>query len=251
VGHLLAVPFSPADNAIVASGPGARRRYLDVLLSVSERGYLSHLSQLRLALKQRNAALRRSRPDESRAFDQPLAAAAAAIGQARRCWAERWSHRFTELCAALGESAAVRMRHQSQAAPDDGSDGWTRMLAASLDRDLRRGATTVGPHRDEIRLTLGERDLRTYGSAGQQRTGAIALRLVEAETLREAHGTAPLALYDDVFAELDGERQERLLRLIRDMLPGQAIVVAPREAEVPTGLLDRPRWRIEGGMLER
>ena len=87
------------------------------------------------------------------------------------------------------------------------------------------------------------------GSAGQQRTAAVALRLLEAEALAEARGTAPVALYDDVFAGLDEGRQARLLELIRAVLPGQAIVTAPRDAEVPAALLDRPRWQMVGGRL--
>jgi len=109
--------------------------------------------------------------------------------------------------------------------------------------------TTVGPHRDDLRLTLDQTDVRTFGSAGQQRTAAIALRLVEAATLTEAIGAPPIALYDDVFAELDADRQARLLGLIGEELPGQAIIAAPRESEVPAHLLDRPRWRMQGGQL--
>jgi DNA replication and repair protein RecF len=111
--------------------------------------------------------------------------------------------------------------------------------------------TTVGPHRDDLVLTLDERDLRTYGSAGQQRTAAIALRLLEAESLKETTEVAPIALYDDVFAELDAGRQARLLGLIREALPGQAIVAAPRESEVPGELLDRDRWRMARGVLDK
>ena len=91
--------------------------------------------------------------------------------------------------------------------------------------------------------------MRTYGSAGQQRTAAIALRLLEAETLREVTGKSPIGLYDDVFAELDDDRQARLLGLIQETLPGQAIVTAPRESEVPGALLERPRWRMKGGRI--
>ncbi|HXV86262.1 MAG TPA: DNA replication and repair protein RecF [Gemmatimonadales bacterium] len=250
VGQLLAVSFSPADVALVAAGPSARRRYLDVLLSVSEQGYLSRLSALRSALKQRNAALRRGKPEEARAFDGPLAESAARVSLARHCWAERWQARFSELCRALGEVTPTSLRHHTQVSPGEGADGWLKALAYSQDRDARRGSTTVGPHRDDLRLSLGEHDLGTYGSAGQHRTAAVALRLLEAESLRASHGTAPTALYDDVFAELDGERQERLLELIREVLPGQAMVVAPRDAEVPGDLLDRPRWRIREGVLE-
>jgi DNA replication and repair protein RecF len=124
------------------------------------------------------------------------------------------------------------------------------LLRGVLARDLKRGATTVGAHRDDLDLTLGGRELRVYGSAGQQRTAAVALRLLEAETLRVVSGSAPIGLYDDVFAELDDDRQARLLRLIQETLPGQAVVTAPRESEVPRDLLDRPRWRIAGGRID-
>lgn len=124
------------------------------------------------------------------------------------------------------------------------------LLATTIDRDLRRGATTVGPHRDDLRLSVGQRSLRTYGSAGQQRTAAIALRLLEAETLAAATGEVPIALYDDVFVELDDARQGALLGLIRDTLPGQAIIAAPRDSEIPSELFDRPRWTMSGGALE-
>lgn len=257
VGTILAVPFSPADVAVVAGGPGARRRYLDVVLSVSEPAYLGRLTELKAALKQRNAALRRGRAEEARAFDGPFAHAAEQVTATRRRWVERWQHRFGELCGRLGEKSTATLRYRGAdrwdrpdgADREDSADGWCRRLADTLDRDLRHGTTTVGPHRDDLRLSLGGRDLRAYGSAGQQRTAAIALRLLEAETLAAARGAAPLALYDDVFAELDERRQARLLELIRAVLPGQAIVAAPRDAEVPAALFDRPRWQIREGRL--
>jgi DNA replication and repair protein RecF len=249
VGHMLAVPFSPADVAVVAAGPGARRRYLDVVLSVSAPSYLSRLTDLKAALRQRNAALKRGRADEARAFDAPFAAAAAQVIAARRQWVERRHERFAELCQALGEGRAAELRYHGTAAVADEPEAWCAELGRTLERDMRHGATTAGPHRDDLRLSLGGRELRAYGSAGQQRTAAVALRLLEAETLAEARGAAPVALYDDVFAELDEGRQARLLELIRAVLPGQAIVTAPRDAEVPAALFDRPRWQMVGGRL--
>jgi DNA replication and repair protein RecF len=247
VGRVLAVPFSPADMGVVAGGPSARRRYIDVVLSVSEPRYLSRLTELRSALRQRNAALKRGRADEARAFDETFAVAAAHVVAARRGWVERRRTRFSELCAALGETTGAQLSYHGAADVADAPEAWCRELGRTLERDLRRGITTAGPHRDDLRLTLGGRELRTYGSAGQQRTGAIALRMLEAETLGDSRGSAPIALYDDVFAELDEGRQARLLELIRTVLPGQAIVTAPRDAEVPAALFDRPRWQIAGG----
>ncbi len=250
VGRILAVPFSPGDRGIVSGPASGRRRYLDVLLSLAEPGYLGRLTALRAALKQRNAALRRGRGDEAQAFDGPVAEAAAWVVQARARWVDQWGGRLGALTGALGERAEVHVRYRTQRPPTaDPRSQMADLLGAHLARDLRRGVTTVGPHRDDLELSLDGRELRTYGSAGQQRTAAIALRLVEGETLRAAGGTAPIALYDDVFAELDEDRQGRLLQLIHDTLPGQAIVAAPRESEVPASLLDRPRWRVKGGRI--
>ncbi len=252
VGLITAVTFSPADRALVDGGPAGRRRYLDVLLSLCEEGYLKRLSELRAALKQRNAALRRGRADEARAFDGPLATAGAQVASARHRWAAEWRGCFTELCRALGEKGEPRLAYYSRHwTPNGGAEGLQRSLAQRIERDLRRGTTTVGPHRDDLTLTLSERELRRYGSAGQQRTAAIALRLLEARALRDSHGSAPIALFDDVFAELDEDRQERLLTLMDESLPGQVIVTAPRDAEVPPVLFERPRWRMTGGRIEQ
>jgi DNA replication and repair protein RecF len=251
VGRLTAVAFAPSDRTIVAGGPAGRRRYMDIVLALSEPGYLTALSTMRQALRQRNAALRNGHGDAARAFDAPFAAAAGTVARARRRWATAAAERFRDLCATLGEPGTCGLQY----APDhhresDTADHIAAALERSLARDTRRGMTTVGPHRDDLRLSLNGRDQRTYGSAGQQRTAAVALRLLEAESLATAKGSAPIALYDDVFAELDRGRQERLLTLIREALPGQAVVVAPRESEVPRELLEVPRWTMRGGMLE-
>ena len=252
VGALTAVSFSPVDRVIVAGGPGGRRRYLDVLLSLSVPGYLASLSRMRVALKQRNAALRRGETAAARAFDDPFVAAAEFVVLARTAWVSQWSSRFGELCGALGEPGEVGVRYHSQSHADshDGT-GLRALLDLALERDTRRGATTVGPHRHDLEITLDGRHLRSYGSAGQQRTAAIALRLLEAETLAKATNRIPIALYDDVFAELDDGRQARLVELIGETLPGQTVVTAPRESEVPTALLQRPRWRIRAGTIVR
>ncbi len=251
VGHVVAVAFSPADRQLVSGGPAARRRYLDVLLSLSDPGYLATLSAMRAALKQRNAALRFGREDAARVFDEPFAAAADEITAARVRWADRWAARFGTICSDMGEQGVAMMQYYNQSAANDPSVDLRQQLTVAIDRDMRRGATTVGPHRDDLRLALSGRTMRAYASAGQQRTAAIALRLIEAETLAEATGQTPIGLYDDVFAELDQGRQANLLGLIRDTMPGQAIVTAPRDAEVPQELFDRPRWTMTGGMLER
>jgi len=251
VGRFLAVTLSPADRALVAGGPAERRRYLDVLLSLSAPGYLEALSALRAALRQRNAALRAGKQRAAWAFDAPFATAAAAVATARIAWVNDMRDRFATRCHELGEAAAAAMTYQAHRGTAVTADEQEYALAAHRERDLKRGTTTVGPHRDELRLTLDGRETRRVGSAGQQRTAAVAMRLLEAASLTAAAGTAPVALFDDVFAELDTERQGRLLRVIEETLPGQAIVTAPRASEVPAALSDRPRWTIAGGAIAR
>jgi DNA replication and repair protein RecF len=250
VGCLLAVSFAPADRALVAGGPAERRRYLDVVLALSDRGYLEALTALRAALRQRNVALRRGDAAPAWAFDDPLAQAATVVARRRLAWVHAHAALYAELCAGLGECEAPALEYRVHRGGGTDVDDVLRGLAAARDRDLRRGTTTVGPHRDELRLLLGGREARLFGSAGQQRTAALALRLLEARCLEMAHGTAPIALFDDAFAELDAGRQRRLLALIAERLPGQAIVTAPRDSEVPEALLpDRPRWQMHEGRL--
>ena len=114
---------------------------------------------------------------------------------------------------------------------------------------MRRGITHAGPHRDDLALTLDGRDLRAFGSAGQQRTAAIALRLLEAETLHERLGAAPLFLLDDPFAELDVRRSARILELLADQGMGQTLLTVPRESDIPPALSTLARWRISAGIV--
>ena len=115
--------------------------------------------------------------------------------------------------------------------------------------ELRRGVTLVGPHRDELQLHLGGRDLRTFGSAGQQRSAAIALRLLELSTLRTAIGYAPLLLLDDPFAELDLGRAGRVLALLEDAGASQVLLAVPREEDIPDAFTRLERRSMRDGAL--
>jgi DNA replication and repair protein RecF len=106
----------------------------------------------------------------------------------------------------------------------------------------------VGPHRDDLVLELEGRPLRTFCSTGQLRSGAIALRLLELETLRETRGTEPALVLDDIFAELDGERQRRLAARLVGNEMRQCFVSAPRLDELPAALT-LPRWEVEAGRV--
>jgi DNA replication and repair protein RecF len=256
LGALPSVIFSPGDVQLVAGAPSERRRYLDVVLALTSRRYLTALQAYRGALLRRNAALRdvaRSGGSDVRAavWEPPLAEHGAVLWAERVAWVERAAPEFTRLCAAIGERTAARMRYATALTPA-GGDVVGALLAALTQKrplDVRRGLTHAGPHRDDIELLLDGRDLRLFGSAGQQRTAAIALRMLEAATLRDRSGAAPLFLLDDPFAELDARRSHRVLELLGDAGLGQTVLAVPRAVDIPPELTRLQRWNINDGVL--
>ena len=261
LGALPCVLFSPADLELVAGAPSARRRYLDILLALSSRRYLAALQRYRHALAQRNAALRDALKSsgakaEQRAavWEAPLAEYGAVLWRERVLWSEQAAPRFTAMCAAIGEQSAVAMRYATALEPAslelvDVAQALTRGLEQRRSLDVRRCLTHTGPHRDDLALSLDGRELRAFGSAGQQRTAAIALRLLEGATLRERLGVTPMLLLDDPFAELDVRRSARILELLSEHAMGQTILTVPRGSDIPPALTQLTRWRIAGGLV--
>jgi DNA replication and repair protein RecF len=255
IGSLPAVMFAPGDVELVAGAPSARRRYLDILLALSSRRYLTALQRYRVALGHRNAALRDvarfgRQDDRIVVWEVPLAEHGAVLWKARLEWIERSAERFATLCAAIGESAAVSMRYASAVTPgDDLAAALATALSERRASDVRRALTHAGPHRDDLILTIAGRELRTFGSAGQHRTAAIALRMVEAETLSDRRGGRPLMLLDDPFAELDLRRAGRIVDLLAQEGLGQTILAVPRESDIPVGLPSLERRRIRAGEI--
>ena len=142
------------------------------------------------------------------------------------------------------------MRYASAVTPTgDLADDLAAALAERRASDVRRTLTHAGPHRDDLILTIGGRELRTFGSAGQHRTAAIALRMVEAETLSDRRGGRPLMLLDDPFAELDLRRASRIVDLLAQEGLGQTILAVPREGDIPVGLPSLERRRIRAGEI--
>jgi DNA replication and repair protein RecF len=256
LGALPSVMFSPADVELIAGAPSARRRYLDIMLALTSQAYLRALQSYRGALLRRNAALRdaarggRDVTAHVAVWEPALADHGAVLLAERHRWIERVEERFEARCHAIGENGRVRLRYASALAPDQ--DIVAALRSALADRrtlDLRRGMTSAGPHRDDLAVTLGGRELRTFGSAGQQRTAAIALRMLEAETFTERTGRAPLFLLDDPFAELDARRAARILDLLADNGLGQTMLAVPRETEIPAALAALDRLHIAAGAI--
>jgi DNA replication and repair protein RecF len=263
IGRIGSVVFSPSDVALVAGAPGERRRFLDIVLSLNSRGYLDALQRYRAVLRQRNAVLRDGRGAGALAvWDAALIETGARIMAARAGWVRAHAARFAELYRAIGGGAEATLDYASDVPLEEDvsveatQQAFATKLQRVATREIERSVSLAGPHRDDLALRMstadGAVDLRQFGSGGQVRTGAIVLRMVEAETVREARGFQPLLLLDDVFAELDAGRSRRILELLSGDVHGQVLLTAPKQSDV---LLDAmiadnvvaplERWRID------
>ena len=231
IGVVNAVLFDAGDLQLVYGSPGGRRRYLDILLSQSDSHYLRSLQRYQRVTQQRNQLLRllqdkRAGDDELAFWDEQLAREGANI----------LCHRMRALVAldALASSIHGELSDGSPLAllykptlPVDGlawadehpdeqraemEQRFTEALQARRGRELATGSTSVGPHRDDLRLLTGDVDMGIYASRGQARTVALALRLAEAAYLSGFRDDGPIVLLDDVLSELDARRRAQVLR---------------------------------------
>jgi DNA replication and repair protein RecF len=264
LGALPCVFMSPADAALASGPPSGRRRYLDIALALTSPRYLASLLLYRSALVRRNATLRsqsRSNVDAlAAAWEPALAEHGAILWIERLRWIEWASPMFAELCRSIGEHSDARLEYSTSRTTVADEDAAREALAAALlsqrPSDVRRGLTQSGPHRDDIDLSIrpreggAYRELRLFGSAGQQRTAAFALRFLEAAIYRERLGMVPILLMDDPFAELDALRSRRILELLGDGGPWQTILAVPRGEEIPDELTGLARWQIVHGSID-
>ena len=265
IGRLGVVIFSPSDVGIISGSPSARRRFLDILLSLTERQYLEDLQRYRQILLQRNALLRAG---ESlalvAAWNDGLIRSGSRIIAARIRWVEarRASYVARVRDISGGSDASLELESSVPLAggptePDISliETSFSAELERLANREQRRSTSLVGPHRDDLRMKAASGgagewvDLRVFGSGGQQRTAAVALRMVEAETLAEKLRSHPVILLDDVFAELDPGRSQRILEWVEMESSAQVILTAPKQGDFELRGGSLPLWRMEQGKL--
>ncbi|GAB4241769.1 MAG: DNA replication/repair protein RecF [Candidatus Methylacidiphilales bacterium] len=207
-GRFPVVVFRNEDRALAAGPDSLRRRWADALLASTQPTYLALAQRAHQLLRQRATLLRGERPDRGlwEALVTQLDPLTAQMSEARSTFASTVaSPRVAEVYAALtGRAEALSLIYQAD---------WVSTQSLSLDglweREVRSRAVIRGPHRDGWELRLDGQPLRTHGSEGQQKGAALALRLVEADTLRVPGSPRPTLLFDDVWNDLDGERRER------------------------------------------
>lgn len=228
IGYLNTVIFSPDDLMLMKGKPEERRRFLDAEIVQTAPESHTIFNRYNKALKQRNNILKEMREgrdlgDVLAAYDRQLAENGAAILIRRKDLLERLqplvrlAHRRVtggseELI--LEYAGGISGFSEKKQSFEQWRDTYLAILAETKAEDLRRGATTFGPHRDDIRFYLNGDDIRRFGSQGQQRTASLALKIGELELMKGQRGEYPVLLLDDVLSELDEHRREALIEVI-------------------------------------
>ena len=247
-GNFRVTLFWPDDLGLVKAGPELRRRFLNQMLVQVEPGHARALAGLRRVLEQRNSLLKRM-----------------AAGEGGEDTLDAWNN---ELVQVGSEIVAARSRAVAELAPDAARchaeiaagerlevryvgppENLAEAVQKSLTEDLRRGTTSVGPHRDDLLVLLDGQEARSYGSQGQQRTAVVSLKLAEAALIERRTGERPVLLLDDVLSELDGERRAALLNEVAG--GGQVIITSVEAGPFPADLIAKAMvWTVSEGRIE-
>jgi DNA replication and repair protein RecF len=249
LGALRTVVFCTEDLQLVKGTARIRRRFVDLLLTQTHPTYLPLLQRYAQALRSRNALLKRPIVDERtlESFTRELVSTGEEIIRLRR-----------ELIPKLSPLARLAYRRISNDAEElriEYQPGVKNDFAVELAQSRRREqsyrATLVGPHRDDLQLLLNEKSAAQFGSEGQKRTLAIALKMAQAEYLTGLHGTPPVLLIDDVMGELDEKRRSGFLPLLErsHQARGQVFMTATEENWPREFSRDLQRWEVRSGAL--
>lgn len=229
LGKLNVILFAPEDLNLVKGSPALRRRFIDMEFGQMSASYLANLAQYKSVLKQRNAYLKQLRLHQARDLVYLDVLTEQLAGYGGRVIAAR-----AHLIQDMGKFAAVvhvgisrgkeqlRLRYLSQVHEDSqetvelATAALGELFAKHRQRELDQGTTLVGPHRDDVQFLVNDRDVAVYGSQGQQRTTALAVKLAEIDLMKQETGEYPVLLLDDVLSELDDQRQTHLLKAIED-----------------------------------
>ena len=218
LGNINGVFFNPQDLKLVQETPEDRRRFLNVSLSQMNKNYFYALSRYNKILAQRNNLLKD--PDQSLVretlpiWDMQLVKHASKIIVERNAFIKMLSPIAKEKHAYLSdgkETLSISTESTFSGSEEEVAYELLTALKKGLERDLRLGYTSIGPHRDDIKFTLNDIDVRVFGSQGQQRTVALSLKLAEAQTFYNKFGEYPVLILDDVLSELDKTRQRKLV----------------------------------------
>ncbi|MFB3784757.1 MAG: DNA replication/repair protein RecF [bacterium] len=255
-GCLRTVLFAPEDLAIVGGGPLERRRFLDMAIAQLDPGYIPLLQNYRRALRHRNHLLKRLQTArggpgwrELETWDQPFVEYAVQVVRRRVETLERLGPLVKHYYSGLADDGPLEITYSPRLEPDP--EAIRTYLQERMIRgrpaEIERGSTLSGPHRDDLLLELAGKNLGWYGSQGQRRAAALALRLGEARLSFEGTDEWPLLLIDDVVYEMDNTRRTRFWD--RMETAGQLLVTATEREHLGAGVKPARIFRVEHGSI--
>ena len=248
LGRIHTVFFSPEDVGLVKGSATVRRRFLDMELAQINPRYLAALQQYRQALKQRNSLLKQYKPDPAllEVWEAQLIPPGAVLMRERAKFVQGLSERATEAYHRIAAKEPLVLTYT----PDlDAQEDFESLLARTRDTDIRRKQTTRGPHRDDIEIVIDGKPARVYGSQGQQKSAALALKLAEIDLIHVQTGEYPILMLDEVLAELDAHRAQHLFEALEDKV--QCLVTTTeRELTEKIGGRTYRRYQMTRGQLE-
>lgn len=252
MGMMATVLFAPEDLSLVKSGPGERRRFIDMELSQIRPVYYYALQRYNRALKQRNNLLRELPAKSALAstldsWDEILISEGAQIVRMRAEFVQRLSEFAGEHHRHItGGREELTCRYAGCADAGAAREGMAEGLRRARPRDMQAATTTFGPHRDDLLLEIDGRDVRAFGSQGQQRTTALSLKLSELSLMYNECGEWPILLLDDVMSELDPQRRRMLL----DCIQGVQTIVTCTDISDLAGARIEQALRVRAGTIE-
>ena len=254
LGNIKSVFFNPQELKLVQESPEDRRRFMNVSLSQMSKSYFRALQSYNKILLQRNNLLKDKDvyviKETLPVWDAQLVKYAAVIIKARNAFLKELSPIAEEKHALLsGGKEKLFMKTESgyYGTEEEIAFALKEDLETGIERDLRLGFTSIGPHRDDIKFTLNGMDARTFGSQGQQRTVALALKLAETETFKARFGEYPVLILDDVLSELDKSRQKKLMAAVSGV---QTVFTTAGSARTAFKGLPYKYFVIDGGAIK-
>ncbi len=261
IGQFPIVTLSPQHRPITAGGPVERRAFLDFVISQVHHSYLLDLLEYRRLLRQRNALLSEHHGSVSSLrpvldpWDLAIAESAVRIIRRRMEFIDTFQPFFQRtMSEVIGDREIVSLRygyaHRPEQSQDDPVAAYLESLRQRLEHDVRRKTTTMGPHRDELEMYLNDLEVRAQASQGQHKTVLISLKIAEFHYLNQRLDEVPILLLDDVFSELDDDRLDRVLQLVRGI--GQTFITTANRAMLeffPRTDSENRTFRIEQGKV--
>ena len=253
MGHINSVFFSPGELRLIQDGPDERRRFMNISISQTSPAYYTALLRYNKILDQRNTLLKNRDVDlvldTLPVWDEQLCKYAAVIVRKRAEFVEKLAPYAKEYHAFLtdgGEELVIKPDRVYEGEESEISKKLLTRLENNYEKDLRLGFTTVGPHRDDLEVTIGGVDAKAYASQGQTRTAALALKLSEVQIFKALSGESPILVLDDVMSELDLPRRKKLLKCISEL---QTVLTCTHAERVLYGT-ECNKIRIENGRIK-